>query len=98
MVATTLTTHTSKPDTSVPPPIEIDAGDRFIREPETRDITGLSKSQRHNLMNQVNDEGKPRFPRKYSLGDRASAWLLSEVKTWMAERIAKSRDKNSEKA
>ena len=78
--------------------IQIASGDRFIREPETFAITGLSKSQRYNLMNKVDGEGKPRFPLKYSLGDRASAWLLSEVRNWMAERIAESRPNNQEAA
>jgi predicted DNA-binding transcriptional regulator AlpA len=89
-------TTNCEPSKTLQKDIEIDTGDRFIREPETRSITGLSKSQRHNLMNQIDEEGKPRFPQKYSLGERASAWLLSDVRSWMASRIVKSCSSNSE--
>lgn len=80
----------TRPNKTLSRNIQIAPGDRFIREPETLAITGLSKSQRHKLMNQVDDHGIPNFPRKYSLSDRARAWLLSDVMSWMEKRIASS--------
>lgn len=75
---------TSKSLTNIAP------SDRFIRESECCGITGLSKSQRHKMMNQIDDHGIPNFPRKYSLSDRATAWLLSDVLSWMEKRITAS--------
>lgn len=55
-------------------------GDRVVREAEVRQITGLSRTRRFELMR----EG--RFPRKIKLSDRASGWRLSEVESWLASR------------
>ncbi|WP_205125811.1 AlpA family phage regulatory protein [Pseudomonas koreensis] len=57
---------------------------QLIRIAEVRRITGLSTSTIYKMTN----EGK--FPRQVSLGDRAVAWIKSEVLTWGKNRIRKS--------
>lgn len=54
--------------------------DRYIRLPEVKHLTGLSKAQIYALASQG------RFPRQIKLGDRASAWIESQVRAWMKER------------
>ena len=55
--------------------------DRFLREAEVRHITGLSRTTRWRL------ERDGKFPRKRQISKNAVAWLASEIKSWMAERI-----------
>ena len=57
------------------------APDRFLREPEVRHITGLSRTTRWRM------ECRGEFPRKRQISKNAVAWLASEIKSWMAERI-----------
>lgn len=54
--------------------------DRLIREPECRTLTGLSRTRRYEL------EQEGRFPRRRKISDRASGWLLSEVRAWVESR------------
>jgi len=54
--------------------------DRFVREAEVRQITGLSRSTRWRLAR----EGK--FPIPVSLGENAVAWRWSDLKLWMDSR------------
>ena len=56
--------------------------DRFIREGETRMITGLSRSTRYRM------EREGTFPRKYKLSPSARAYKLSEINGWMSTRKA----------
>lgn len=58
--------------------------DRYIRLPEVRYLTGLSKAQIYALI------AKGEFPRQVKLGDRAAAWIESQVRTWMEERAEQS--------
>ena len=60
---------------------------RFIKLKEVMDCTGLGRS----TINKYIDNGQ--FPKQISLGDRAVAWIESEVSEWMLERIAE-RDEN----
>ncbi len=55
--------------------------DRFLREPEVRRITGLSRTTRWRM------ERRGEFPRKKRISKNAVAWLASEIRSWMAERI-----------
>ena len=57
------------------------ATERFLRLPEVRQRTGLSKSQIYWLIQQK------QFPPPIKLGIRASAWLNSEICRWMGQRI-----------
>lgn len=54
---------------------------RFMRLPEVRSITGLSRSHIYELISR--DE----FPRQYKLGERASGWLESEIRDWVQMKI-----------
>ena len=56
--------------------------DRFIREPECREITGLSRSTRWRL------ERNGRFPQRRQISAGATGWLASELAAWIAERAA----------
>ncbi len=56
--------------------------DRFLREPEVRHITGLSRTTRWRLQR----DGK--FPRRRQISTNAVGWLASEINVWMAEQSA----------
>ena len=56
--------------------------DRFMREPEVRRITGLSRTTRWRL------ERARKFPRRRQISTNAVAWLASEIHAWMVERSA----------
>lgn len=66
--------------------------DRFLRLPEVLLLTGLSKAQIYLLISCRN------FPRQIKLGERASAWLESEVRAWMDCKIAESNQAHGGKA
>ncbi len=57
----------------------------FIRLPETKKRTGLSRSSIYLRVQHGN------FPAPVSLGARAVGWIESEVDQWIAARIAASR-------
>ena len=59
--------------------------DRFLRMPEVREATGLSRPQIYLLIS------KGEFPKQIKLGEKASAWLQSEIRSWMQSRIVHSR-------
>ena len=54
--------------------------DRFVREPEVKHITGLSRVTRWRM------ERRGEFPRRRRISTNAVAWLESEIAEWMAER------------
>lgn len=53
---------------------------RFIRLPVVMDWTGLGRDSVYRLGKQG------RFPRPHKIGERASAWLESDVLRWIEER------------
>lgn len=55
---------------------------RLIRKPAVVKATGLPQSTLYRLIS----EG--RFPAPIKVGERASAWLESEVAAWIASRVA----------
>ena len=57
----------------------------FIRLPEVKAVTGLSKTSLYELI-RANS-----FPAPIHLGTRTVAWVAAEVKQWAAERILSSR-------
>lgn len=57
----------------------------FLRLPEVKAFTGLSKSSLYALI-RANS-----FPAPVRLGPRTVAWVRSEVNQWAAERILTSR-------
>ena len=56
--------------------------DRFVRERERREITGVPTSTWYEKM----QEGAA--PQPVNIGPRSVAWLLSELSEWQAQRIA----------
>jgi prophage regulatory protein len=57
----------------------------FLRLPEVKAITGLSKSSLYALIKEKS------FPAPVRLGARAVAWVKSEVRQWAAEPVHASR-------
>lgn len=53
------------------------SSDRFVREAECKQITGLSRTRRWEL------EQIGKFPKRIKLGERAVAWRLSDLMNWM---------------
>lgn len=64
---------------------------KLIRLKNVIDCTGLARSTIYRYI----EEGI--FPKSVSLGDRAVAWVESEVQEWILERVEK-RDLNNKKA
>ncbi|MGC2620826.1 MAG: AlpA family transcriptional regulator [Acidobacteriaceae bacterium] len=63
-----------------------DVGDViFLRLPEVKAITGLSKTSLYALIRERS------FPAPVRLGPRAVAWVRSEVRQWAVERVHASR-------
>lgn len=61
-------------------------GRRFIRMEELKRKTGKSRAGIYDAIR------AGVFPPPIHIGSRASAWLSDEVDSWMAERVAESRD------
>ena len=57
----------------------------FIRLKKVEDRTGLKKSMVYDLMS------KDKFPKSIKIGDRAVAWIESEVDQWIQNKIPESR-------
>jgi predicted DNA-binding transcriptional regulator AlpA len=57
----------------------------FIRLPEVKAITGLSKTSLYALIKEKS------FPAPVRLGPRAVAWVKSEIRQWAVERVQASR-------
>lgn len=61
---------------------------RFMRLPEVKSITGLSRSHIYDLIS------RGKFPRQYKLSSRVSGWLDSEIRDWVAVKISQKCDLN----
>lgn len=57
----------------------------FLRLPEVKAITGLSKISLYTLIREKS------FPAPVRLGPRAVAWVRSEIRQWAVERVHASR-------
>jgi prophage regulatory protein len=57
----------------------------FLRLPEVKAVTGLSKTSLYALIREES------FPAPVRLGPRAVAWVRSEIRQWAAERVHASR-------
>jgi prophage regulatory protein len=57
----------------------------FLRLPEVKVVTGLSKSSLYTLIRERS------FPPPVRLGARSVAWVRSEVRQWAVERVNASR-------
>lgn len=58
---------------------------KFLRLPEVKDRTGLSRSTLYLRISQG------RFPAPVSLGGRAVGWIESEINDWTDQQIANSQ-------
>ncbi len=56
--------------------------ERLIRLPEVMEMTGVKKS----FIWQSIADGK--FPKQIKLAPRIAVWKLSDVKAWIAEKVA----------
>jgi len=54
--------------------------DRFIRDKECEEVSGLSRTTRWRL------ERRGEFPKRYAISPNGVAWLLSEILSWQASR------------
>ncbi len=59
--------------------------DSLIRIKKVEAKTGLKKSMIYDLMS------KEKFPKSIKIGERAVAWIESEVDKWIKNKIPKSR-------
>lgn len=57
----------------------------FLRLPEVKAVTGLSKTSLYGLIRERS------FPPPVRLGARSVAWVRSEVSQWAADRVEASR-------
>lgn len=57
----------------------------FLRLPEVKSVTGLSKTSIYELIREKS------FPAPVRLGPRAVAWVRSEIRQWALERVRASR-------
>jgi prophage regulatory protein len=55
---------------------------RFLRLPEVKHLTGLSKSSIYAMISENS------FPRQISLGSRTVVWLESDIQKWIAEQVS----------
>ncbi len=60
---------------------------RLIRLKQVMDNTGLSRSYVYALAQ------KGQFPKPVKLSERSSAWIESEILTWIDERIQQRNEK-----
>ena len=54
---------------------------RFIREPECKSITGLSRTTRWRL------EKAGKFPARRKISQNTVGWLSTEIEEWMRSKI-----------
>lgn len=64
--------------------------ERFLRVDEVTALTGLSRSTIYE------NARLGRFPEAVNLGGNAKAWLESEVRAWMNERIKQRNSKQKQ--
>jgi prophage regulatory protein len=57
----------------------------FLRLPEVKAVTGLSKTSIYELIREKS------FPAPVRLGPRAVAWVKSEIRQWVVQRVHASR-------
>lgn len=62
---------------------------RFLKLKEVMALTALGRSSIYKFMEES------RFPKSVSLGDRAVAWVESEVEEWMYERLSQRDEKQA---
>ena len=70
---------------------ETTINDRFLRIDEVTQLTGLARTT-------IYDKARANtFPQPVDLGGNKKAWLESEVRNWMQERINQRNQKQQQK-
>jgi predicted DNA-binding transcriptional regulator AlpA len=76
----------TRPDFPPAKPVIVDAAERFIGKPELTTLVPYSHQNIRLL------ELKGQFPPRIRIGENRSAWLQSEVRQWIEDRLAASRN------
>jgi len=74
----------------VPPKTKTELYERFLRLPEVKARTGLSRTEIYALGQ------KGEFPKQLKIGARSVAWVASEVEEWVTNLIKKARKAEKE--
>jgi prophage regulatory protein len=74
--------HARRRVTASTRPTSAPTADRFVRERECREISGLSRSTRWRL------QRAGRFPQRRQISPGCTGWLMSEISAWLSERVA----------
>lgn len=82
------------PFTNKEPQKTLHSNDRLLRWIDVQPLVGICRSHAHQLV----AEGKFPPPIKLVEGGRASAWLESEVREWIDQRVKASRPNDPEAA
>ncbi len=61
--------------------------EKFLRRAQIEKLTGLSRSTIYDRVKAGS------FPKPIKIGDRAVAWLQSEIDAWQSDCIAEDRDR-----
>lgn len=78
--------HSQKPSVGSPNGASDTLDDvSFLRLPEVKAVTGLSKTSIYELIREKS------FPAPVRLGPRAVAWVKSEIREWAVQRVQASR-------
>jgi prophage regulatory protein len=78
--------HSQKPSVATPNQTSDILDDvSFLRLPEVKAVTGLSKTSIYDLIREKS------FPAPVRLGPRAVAWVKSEIRQWAVQRVHASR-------
>ncbi|MBL4682452.1 MAG: AlpA family transcriptional regulator [Pseudomonadales bacterium] len=63
---------------------------KMLRLPSVIELTGLSRSS---IYLRMKNDG---FPQSISLGDRAVAWLESDIEEWLEEKVSTAKSAQRE--
>jgi len=74
----------------VPRKVKTETYERFLRLPEVKTRTGLSRTEIYALGQ------KGEFPKQLKIGARSVAWVASEVEEWITNLIKKARKAEKE--
>lgn len=61
---------------------------RLLRRKQVEQALGMSRSNIYSKMDKNSPHYDPTFPLPVKIGDRAIAWVVAEVESWIASRIA----------
>jgi prophage regulatory protein len=68
---------------------------RLLRRKQVEQVIGLSRSTIYARLDKKSLHYDPTFPTPITLGSMSVAWVESEIQSWIASRIADSRNKTA---